>query len=152
MIVVSFGWVAGCGSRPASPQLIGHSLATSRTLPTGDIEGFFPPAKWRTLRDLEFAGYVRMEAEIRADGSVRVGRVVERFPDSAWDLPAVAYGGEVVLRAATAGSGLSPKAEIWAVFFKPSIDGRLALIFGRQVGPPNPGAERPAMYLHTRKS
>ena len=126
-----------------------HTLAGSSGLPQRDIETFFSPAHWQKLRKLEYESYVAMQAEIRPDGSVILGKITESLPDASWNDRAYELGQHVTLRAANVGSHINQKAEIYVVFFKRGPDGHLVLVFGRQLNEPDPGMDHRAMYLHT---
>ena len=150
-VVVFIMCVTGCATRDEVRAVRPSTLAGDPRFPARDIEGMFTPAQWRKLRDLEYVACVRLEAQIRADGSVSLDKVLEIFPDASWFELARGYLGAVELRAASVGSRLSPRAEIYVVFFKRALDGNLALIFARQKEEPGPGMERRAMYVHTRR-
>jgi hypothetical protein len=141
--------ISGCVSPdrialPAKPTLAGNPR-----FPQGDMEKLFTAAKWLKIRDMEYAGYVILEAQIRSDGSVVLGRETETYPDASRNLLARALGQQARLKPNTTGTHLEPKAEIFVVFFSPSVDGRLALVFGRQSDDLNPGASQRATCLFT---
>lgn len=144
-------FATGCATRDEVRAVRPSTLAGDPRFPAQDIEGMFTPAQWRKLRDLEYVACVRLEAQIRADGSVSVDKVLEVSPDSSWFELARGYLGNVELRAASVGSHLSPRAEIYVVFFKRALDGNLALIFARQKDEPAAGMAQRAMYVHTRR-
>ncbi len=140
---------SGCVSPERTAAQDKPTLAGNPRLPQGDMEKFFTAAKWLKIRDMEYAGYVILEAQIRSDGSVVLGRETESYPDTSRNLPARALGQQARLHAATTGTHLEPKAEIFVVFFSPSVDGRLALVFGRQSDDISPGSPRRATCLFT---
>jgi hypothetical protein len=142
--------LCGCTSNvgPGVPAV--PTLAGDRRLPAGDIERFFSPTQWQKLRDLGYDGFVIMDAQVRADGSLRVGKVRDSYPDASWHTLARQFGEEARLRAASVGSHIDPPAEVFVVFFKRAFDGNLALIFARQKSDPAPGMTQKAVYLHTR--
>ena len=139
----------GCASAPAPVRTAGNSLATTGSFPTTEIESFFPPSQWRKLRELAFAGYVVMDAQVRANGSLNLTRIRASFPDDARNAQALGFARAVELKAANIGSHLAPEAEVYVIFFQPSLDGRLALTFARELAEPHPGSERRAMFLRT---
>jgi hypothetical protein len=113
------------------------------------MEQLFSPMQWQKLRDLEFDAFVVMDADIREDGTLRLGKVRERYPNASWDYLAGAFGSEANLRAATVGSHIDPPAEVCVVFFKKEIDGSLVLIFAQQKNDPPVGMNQKATFLHT---
>lgn len=111
----------------------------------------FPPDKWQKLCEIEYVGYQIMEAQVRADGSIILGRAIESYPDARWDLMARALGQQVRLHPDDAGTHLDAKAEIYVVFFPSGWDGNLALIFGQQSGGVySSSRSRPACLSTTR--
>jgi len=143
--------LASCASGVPRQSVEAHTLETIRGLPTQDIEKLFSASEWQKLRRLEYEAFVLMDAEIRADGSLRLQRVRESFPDDSWQPLAKSFAAEAKLRAATVGSHLAPGAQVVVVFFKPALDGNLALIFARQKEEPIPGMTSRALYLHTTR-
>jgi hypothetical protein len=141
--------MGGCASAPATVRLAGNSLATTSSFPTTEIESLFSPLQWRKLRELEFAGYVVMDAQVRVNSSLNITRIRASFPDDTRNAQALAFAREVELKAATIGSHLTPEAEVYVIFFSPSLDGRLALTFARELAEPHSGNERRAMFLRT---
>lgn len=91
-----------------------------------------------------------MDAQIHPDGSLHIGNVRDSYPDASWHNLARLFSEEIVLSVAAVGSHIEPEAEVYVVFFKPSLDGSLALIFAKQKDSPPPGMTRKAMYLRTR--
>ena len=140
---------AGCTSERRQTVVETHTLAGTPHLPLGDMETLFSPGKWARLRDLEYERYVTIEAEIQSDGTVKLGRVIESFPDASWIGSARNFGQKVELRADGLGSHLNPRAEIVVVLFKPVLEGNLVLVFGRQVEEPAVGMTKRAMYINT---
>ena len=141
----------GCVSTAPQQNGMMHTLGARRDLPTQDIEKLFGPSEWSKLRDLEYEAVVVMTADVRADGSLRLGRVRESFPDASWQALAKSFASDAELRAASVGSHIDPKAEVVVIFFKRALDGNLALIFARQAGEPAPGMASRALFLHTRR-
>jgi hypothetical protein len=141
--------ISGCVSPgltavPGKPTLVGNPR-----FPQGEMEKLFTAAKWLKIRDMEYAAYVVLDAQVGSDGTVTLGRETESFPESSWDLLARALGQQARLHAATTGTHLEPQAEIFVVFFSPSVDGRLALVFGRQSDGISPGSPQRATCLFT---
>ena len=141
--------LGGCASAVAPPPRSTPTLAGTASLPSGEIEALYSPAKWAHLRDLEYEGYAVMEAEIQADGTVLIGRPIAVYPDAAWLAKAKDYGRRVVLRSTNLGSHLGKRAEITVVFFRPVLEGRLVLVFGQEMEPPRVGMTQPGKYLQT---
>jgi len=140
--------LGGCTHQPPPLPPHQHTLAADARFPRGEMARFFSPEKWSRLREIEYAGYVIMEAQIRPDGSVVLGRETESYPDASWNLLARALGQQARLLPAMGASHLDPKAEIYVVFFPSGWDGNLALIFGRQAG--DPGGPRATCLATTR--
>ena len=148
LLVIDLG--PGCTAPLARVPGSRLTLADNPSLPGAQIARLLPPGQWRRLRELDYLAYVIMDAGIRPDGSVQLGRITARFPDAAWDALATSFAQDVVLRASSLGSRLEPRAEISVIFYKPVLDGRMVLIFGRQLDVPDPGnGDQRAMYLFT---
>lgn len=141
--------VLGCTSPRQPATASGRTLAGNARFPEEAMARLVPPERWAKLRELDYAGYVILEATIRSDGSVTLGREIECYPDRSWSQLARALGQQVQLRATTLGSLLEAKAEIYVVFYPDFWDGRMALIFGQQVAMTNGGANVPATCLTT---
>ena len=141
--------ISGCAAPERTATQSGRTLAGNPRFPQGAMEKFFTPAKWSKIRDLEYAGYVVLEAQIRSDSSVVLGREIESYPDASWDQLARTLGQQARLHPTTTGTHLEPKAEIFVVFFSRSLDGSLALVFGQQSDGFNPGSSPRATCLFT---
>lgn len=141
--------VLGCASTQSVVPPTTHNLAGSPGLPLNDIETFFSPAHWQKLRQLDYEGYVAIRAEILSDGSVKLRKIIESFPDTSWNDRAYELGRQVTLRATKGASQINETAEIYVVFFKRGPDGNLALVFGRQSNEPPSGMGHRALYLNT---
>ncbi len=139
----------GCTSGERHAALETHTLAGTPRFPLNDIETFFPKNKWARFLDLEYERYVILEAQTQPDGRVKIGSIVESFPDASWIGTARTLAQKVELHAASVGSHLNQKAEIVVVLFKPVLEGNLVLVFGRQVDEPSIGMTKRAMYLET---
>jgi hypothetical protein len=139
----------GCSSTERTAARREPTLAGNPRFPQRDMEKFFTATKWLKIRDMEYAGYVVLEAHIRSDGSVMLGREIESYPDASWNQLARALGQKVRLNPTTTGTYLEPKAEIFVVFFSRSLDGSLALVFGQQSDGINPGSQQRATCLFT---
>jgi hypothetical protein len=142
--------VLGCTSpaRPAASSA--HTLTGNPRFPATDMARFFTPDKWQKLQEITYAGYVIMQAQIKADGTVILGREIEAYPDSSWSALARALGQQARLHAATGGY-LDAKAQIYVVFFPSGWDGNVALIFGQQESSMNPTLTQRATCLTTTR-
>ena len=143
--------ILGCAAPGPTAAPTAHTLTGNPLLPAGDMAKFFTPDKWTRLREIEYAGYVIIEAQIRPDGSVVLGREIESYPDASWNVMARTLGQQVRLHANTVGSHLDGKAQIYVVFFPRGWDGNMALIFGQQVGGAIPGTAQRATCLTTTR-
>ena len=141
----------GCATpqRPVAPGA--HTLSGNPRFPAGDMAKFFPPDRWRKLQALEYEGYVIMKAQIKPDGTVTLGREIESYPDTSRSQLARALGQQARLHAATGGSYLDAKAEIYVVFFPRGWDGNVALVFGQQESSMNPTMTQRATCLTTTR-
>lgn len=141
--------VLGCSSAgPAATSSV-HTLAGNPRFPTDDMARFFTAEKWQKLREMEYTGYVVMDARILSDGSVALGREIASYPDASWSLLAHALGQRARLHPTTVGTHVDPKAEIYVIFFSRSLDGNLALIFGQQSAGPNLDQQQRSSCLTT---
>jgi hypothetical protein len=136
---------ASCATAPANLAPPAPTLAGNPRLPAKAIEPLYSPAKWRKLRDLRYRAYVIFDAHIRSDGSPKILRTREAFPNVTWTAAASNLAANVELHASNLGSHLGQPAEICVIFFEKSLDGQLALVFARQTSAPGPG-----MTLDTR--
>jgi len=143
--------ILGCASPERTAAPAKPTLAGNPRFPQGDMEKLFTAAKWLKIRDMEYAGYVVLAAQISADGSVVLGPEIESYPDTSRNLLARALGEKARLHAVTTGTHLKPKAEIFVVFFSPSMDGNLALVFGQQIDGPISGLPGRATSLFTTR-
>jgi hypothetical protein len=136
MICLAAFALFGCASERTLTAKETHSLAGNRRMPLSDMETFIAPAEWHILRDLEYERYVVMAADIQPNGSVKIGEVIESYPDASWNQIAHSFGQEVILRPNSTDSMLNKHGEIYVVFFKPGFGGNRVLIFGRQIDEP----------------
>ncbi len=138
--------LAGCvAEQPSAPPT--HTIAGDRRLPQEDFKAYVSPATWREYGDLEYERYVAIRAAIQPDGTVKVGKVTEAYPDDSWNDVARKFAHEVTLNAVNGGAFLNTPGEIYVIFFKPVRDERPAVIFGRQVGPAEVVRAARAMYF-----
>jgi hypothetical protein len=126
--------LAACASAPAGPAVDAPATRHDAAIPWADIKTLLNPAQQHTLADLPDSGYVVMDGWIQADGTIKVHRVLQSFPDHVRDQLARAYGGNAVVHVETSGSQIAMAAEVYVVFYHTDLEGDIALTFARKRG------------------
>lgn len=135
--------------KPAAPER--PTLAANRRLPAAALKERFSPAQWEKMRHLEYDAYALLDGQIAADGSVQIRKIRELVPDATWEPLVRALAGRIVLQASSTGSSIRPRAQICVIFFKPQLDGKLALIFAQQAGDLGPGVTQRPVFFTTER-
>ena len=138
--LILLGTGIGCATRNADAAPSARTISDIQRLPLAELVPRLPPIDWARIREMEIERYVICDAQVRANGSVKVDGVAQSSPDNSWDELAVAFARDVVL--ATRGqlnaaeSLIDPPAEIFIVVFKRISQGNFVIIFGREVNAP----------------
>ncbi len=112
---------SSCAVRPEKATATINTIAGNPRFPSGEIEAFIPAADWQDIRHRKILRYAIFEADIKTDGSVTVGKVLEARPDSTWNEIARTFGKNVVLRTRNDfGTMVNARGEIYCIFFKPA--------------------------------
>ena len=109
-----------------------NTLAGNSRIPAAEIRELFQKPQWRNIQGLTYTGYVVMEGRVLSDEKVKIGRISESWPDHSRDLMAQALASRITVPASTTGSNLSPKVEVYVIFYENMLEGNLAVIFARQ--------------------
>jgi hypothetical protein len=141
--------LAGCATGPAESPQKSNTLAGNDQLPWAEIGGLFTPDQRRKISHLKYTGYVVMTGEVDGDNKVRVGKIIESWPDHSRDQLARTFGTGVIVHASSTGSHVPPQADVWVIFYEKMWEGNLAVIFAREIDRPTSGSTKNAMSLDT---
>lgn len=133
-LALSAGLLGGCASETSVPPSRSALSRGADPVPWQEIESILNPRQSRTLESLKYTGYVVMDGWIDEDGTVKISRIVESFPDQTRDQLARAFGRKAVIHTPTSASMIKPSAVIYVVFYGRAIEGDIALTFARRPG------------------
>lgn len=110
---------------------------------------FFSRKQWREVSTREYDAYVVIEAHYNPDSTLRIDRVITAFPDASHNQAAITYARQVDMQVATVGTHLGRRANIYVIYFRPSVVGRQVMVFAEQADQPPVGTTGRARYLRT---
>jgi hypothetical protein len=132
--------LAGCAAPPAGSAMPdaprGRTLDSNPLAPFSTLRLFYDADKWNVLKNMEYAGYVIYNGTIRDDGSVRLGRIREAWPDESRNRLAQAFAATVRINALSVGTRVAPRAEVFVFFYETDPLPGWALVIGQQAGGP----------------